>query len=308
MARRSLTVALVACASCARGGGSTTAASTGPESRPSFDWSAPTSSLSFTADEAARRLGSFDYSAQVSWSTTRGAERTQAVEKHLVRQLASGDFRSLVEIDPGTWPGAETGREIVFSGGLTFARSRYAPFRERPTDRGRDARRFRDESFRLAGDLSALLGARLRAEPRGETTALGRRARRFALVLADQPPTSRGAAGGKPDEDTQRRLDFLEGCAPVALQGELLLDDESGVPLAVRLRTTLGQASDPRLRVELDLDARIAALGDAVGGVATPRGALPDERKPRGVARALDQAGLRQRPEPGATEPDDEGE
>ncbi|MBI5069898.1 MAG: hypothetical protein HZB56_16820 [Deltaproteobacteria bacterium] len=343
MARRAL---LLGCtlllAACSRGGGKEARARLEARDRARapvpMDWSHPESALLWDADEAARRLGSLEYSAQVTWSVSRAAPaaaaapapapdaaqapapapaaapeplRVRATERHQVRQLASGDFQALAEVDPGTWSGAESGREVVYAGGMTYARGRYAPFRERPTDRGRDARRFRDESFRLAGEVAGLFGS-LAYEPRGDGSLLGRPARRFGVRLAQAggsalPAPLAYATAAEGDEDTRRRAQLLEERVPLAVEGELWLDAQSGVPLQVRLRGALGQKSDPRLRTEVDLTARLTGWGDTVPSVAAPQGALPDERKPRGVARALEQAGLRKRGQAQEEEPEDEG-
>lgn len=306
-------LAALALGACSRGGGPEARARLEAAAAPaSFDWSRPLAALELDAGEAARRLGSLDYAASVTWTATRGAERLRAVERHEVRQLASGPFRALLELDPGTWPGAESGREVIFVDGMTYAHGRYAPFRQRPTDRGRDARRFRDESFRLGADLARLVGPGLRAVPVGETQVLGRTARRFALSLAREaaapaPPPSQLPAAGY-DEETRRRLDLLEDRVVLVLEGELVLDAETGVPLQVKMKALLGEKADPKVRAELDLDAHLSGWGAVVGAVAAPRNALPDERKPRGVARALDQAGLRQRAEGKAEEPEEEGD
>jgi hypothetical protein len=135
--------------------------------------------------------------------------------------------------------------------------------------------------------------------------------RRFALSLdrgarmPDPPPPPAALPPAGFDEDTRRRLDFLEGCVPLALSGEMALDSGSGVPLLVRMRGALGERADPELRAEFELEARVTAVGGAVGPVTAPR-ALPDERKPRGVARALEQAGLRRRGEARPEEPAEE--
>jgi hypothetical protein len=234
----------------------------------------------------------------------------RATERHQVRQLDGGDFHALAEVDPGSWSGAESGREVVYAGGMTYARGRYAPFRERPTDRGRDARRFRDESFRLAAELAGLFGT-LAYEPRGDGSVLGRPARRFGVKLAEAggsalPAPLAYAPTAEGDDDTRRRARLLEGRVPLALEGELWLDAQSGVPLQVRLRGALGQKADPRLRTEVDLQARVTGWGSMVAAVTAPQGALPDERKPRGVARALEQAGLRKRGQAEEEEPEDE--
>jgi hypothetical protein len=51
------------------------------------------------------------------------------------------------------------------------------------------------------------------------------------------------------------------------------------------------------------LDARVTALGAAVAAVRAPGKVLPDERKPKGVAQALEAAGLKraEKPEPPGT-------
>jgi hypothetical protein len=67
---------------------------------------------------------------------------------------------------------------------------------------------------------------------------------------------------------------------------------------------------DPRLRVQVEVTAEVRALGGQVAAVAPPKGALPDARKPAGVAAALEAAGLKAREQKGdgAAEPGDEPE
>ena len=61
------------------------------------------------------------------------------------------------------------------------------------------------------------------------------------------------------------------------------------------------------LRAEYELTAAVRALGGAVQAVRPPAKARSDERKPKGVARALEAAGLRQRPaEPAGAADEDE--
>ena len=282
---------------------------------PVVDLERPLSALDLDAEEVARRLGSYEWSAAVEWSVTRqgdDAVRVRAVERHRVRQSATGDFEVAAELDPGGGPGSETGKEVVFAGGMTYARARYAPFRERPTDRGRDARRFRDESFRLPADVARLLGDALAVAPAGDVTVLGRPGKRFKLSLARgaaaPPPPARPAGAPAPDDDTKRRLLFLEGKHPASADGELVLDAATGAPLRVRLQAALAVKDQPDVRTSVELLAQVKALGGEVAAIAAPKGALPDERKPAGVAAALDAAGLRKRDEgkAGRAEPADE--
>jgi hypothetical protein len=266
----------------------------------------PDGILGVRADEASARLGSFDWSASATWTVSRpkAGIRLRLAERHRVRQSAAGDFEVESDLDPGEGAGAETGKRVVYANGMTYARSRYAPFgawRERPTDRGRDARRFRDESFGLLADVAALYGAALELTPAGEATFLGRPARRFRISLkagaAANGPSHLGAQpqDGGPDEDTRLRLAFLDGRIPARADGEILADGESGVPLRFVLKGTFQVRDDPDARVDLELAGQMKALGAAAGAVVPPKEVLPDERKPRGVARALEAAGLRKK-------------
>jgi hypothetical protein len=292
--------ALLLAAACARGGDDAAASAAAAAA----DLSDPRRLVALDAGEAARRLGSLEWSGTASFTVTRQGDssaRVHVVERHRVRQLASGDFEVEAEVDAGQGPGAVTGKHVIWTGGLAYARGRFAPWRERPTDRGRDARRFRDESFGLIADLVRLYGPSLSVAPAGEASHLGRRARRFALSLAPAvqaaapPPDGRVFGAGGPDEETRRHLAFLDGRVPAAASGEILLDAATGVPLRARLAGAFGVKDDPRVRVQVDLSAEVRAYGDLVGSVAPPRKALPDARKPAGVAQALELAGLKAR-------------
>ncbi|WP_041453246.1 hypothetical protein [Anaeromyxobacter dehalogenans] len=322
MRRASLALCLAALA-CSRSDPEARARVLGREDRPhepaaaAFDPEHPEAALALDADEAARRLGAFDWTAAAEWTVSAPGEEARQVhvtEHHQLRQSATGEFEVRAEIDPGLGAGSSGGKHVIWTGGATYARALPAPFRERPTDRGRDARRFRDESFRLAGTVAALYGPALRLEPAGEARLLGRAARRYRLSLAPaaKPPAPQPPPPGAPapDPDTARRLAFLQGRVPVAADGELLADAETGVPLRVRLSGAFEVPNAPGVKARLELLAEVKALGGAVGPVAAPAGALPDERKPAGPSTALEAAGLKKRGEEPArpAEPADEGE
>jgi hypothetical protein len=280
-----------------------------------FDFEQPATALAFDADEVARRLGSFEWTAAVEWTVSRegdDAQRVRSVERHRIRQAASGEFEAAADADPGLGPGSESGKELVFAGGRTFARAKHAPFRERPTDHGRDARRFRDESFGAAASVARLFGPAMALSPAGDATALGRPAKRFKVSLASGaapvPATARPAGAPPPDDETKRRLQFLDGRVPVALEGELLLDAATGAPLRIRLAGAFGVKDQPAVRATVDLLAQVKTLGASVAAVSPPKTALPDERKPAGVAAALEAAGLRKRGEDAKKEAEEPAE
>jgi hypothetical protein len=282
-----------------------------------FDWSRPEAALRTGAEETAVRLGSFEWTATVGWTVGRGSsspDRLHVTEHHRVRQLVEGDFEVQSDLDPGQGSGSESGKHVVYAGKMTYARGLYAPFgayRERPTDRGRDARRYRDESYGVLADAAGLLGTGLELKPAGSGTFLSRSARRFTFTLARSGFTSSIARRPEPDdEDTRRRLQFLEGRVPVQASGECLLDADTGVPLKVTLRGVFQVKDAPEVRAELELSAQLKTFGAATPPVLRPKEFLPDERKPKGVARALEAGGLKKRGEAemGREEPAEEAE
>ena len=315
-----LACALAALAGCSRGAAPPASSASSPAAGSGVpaatDWEQPAALLWLDADEAARRLGSFDWSGTASFTVTTQADRTarvHAAERHRVRQSVDGAFEANAEIDEGRGPGGETGKHVLFAGGLTYARAQYAPWRERPTDHGRDARRFRDESFTMAGDLARLFGPALLLTPSGETQLLGRPVRRFGVSLSREPlagggPDPRTFPAGGPDEETRRHLAFLDGRVPVAASGELLFDAATGVPLRTRLSAAFSVKDDPRIRVQVEVAGEVKALGPKVAVVVAPKNALKDSRKPPGVALALERAGFKSRDKAAAAEPADEPE
>jgi hypothetical protein len=297
---RVLLVLLAIAGGACRGGDEPRVPVSQPASAAPFDWKKPRSALDLDAGEAARRIGSFEWTADVTWRVHRGegTRSSSATERHRLVQTADGPFEVESSIDDGRGAGSETGRHVVYVNGTTYAKGRWAPFRERPTDRGRDAQRFRDESFRLAADVAALCGPGLTLVDRGIVTLAGRQARRYALTLdrdaredVVRPATPNGRST---DRDTSLRVELLEGAVAHSVEGELVADAATGVPLRVQVHATLGVPSDAALRAEVTVDARVTSLGARVPAVRAPERSLPDERKPRGVAQALEAAGLKQ--------------
>jgi hypothetical protein len=273
-----------------------------PAAASAFDWDRPADALEAGPDDVASRLGSFEWTAAIEWTVSRDgddAQRVRAVERHRLRQAATGEFEVSAEIDPGLGPGSETGKTVVYTGGMTYARARYAAFRERPTDHGRDARRFRDESFLSARSLARLLGPALELQPAGETQLLRRPARKLTVSLAKAAPRAAAPARATaaPDEDTKRRRAFLDGLRPQSATGEVVLDAATGAPLRVRLAATFAVEGDPRASATVELLAQVKSIGGEVAAVVPPKDALPDERKAAGVAAALEAAGLKKRAE-----------
>jgi hypothetical protein len=268
---------------------------------PRFDPARPLDALLLSAGEVARRMGSFEWTGAADWTIAKDGDdagRVHIAEHHSLRQAATGEFQLDAEVDPGQGPGSIAGKHVIYTGGVTFAHAEHAPFRARPTDHGRDARRFRDESFQLARSLAELYGPALELMPEGETTVLGRAARRYRVALAKAPaPSPPAARTAAPDPDSARHFAFLDGKLPSSVDGELDVDAQTGVPLRVRLAGAFTVKDVPGVRATVELVAQVKAVGAQVAAVTPPAGALPDVRKPPGVAGALEAAGLKKKAE-----------
>ena len=265
----------------------------------SFDPAHPEAALALTADEVAGRLGSFDWAAAVEWSVSRpGASPLHVTEQHRVRQSSTGEFQVRADVDPGLGLPGVQGKEILFVNGMTYARALPAAFRERPTDRGRDARRFREDSFGLVRSVAAMVGPALRIRPDGGEVVLGREALRYRFSLEQVPARAAPPAPAGfqvKDPDTALRQDFLRGSVPGAAEGELSVDAETGAPLRAQLSARFDSPAgkEPGPQVSVVVSAQVKAFGGEVKAIASPADALPDERKPAGPSTALEAAGLK---------------
>lgn len=213
-----------------------------------FDPQKPATALELDADQVARRLGSFDWAGAVEWTVSGPAASVHVTEQHKVRQSVTGEFSVRADVNPGLGSNAVTGKEIVWVGGMTYARALPAPFRERPTDRGRDARRYREDSFGMLRSVAALIGPALRIEADGGGELLGRPALRYRFSLGSSPARASAplpAGYQAKDEDTAVRQGFLRDAVPTAAEGELLLDAQTGVPLRARLQASFRAPPTP---------------------------------------------------------------
>lgn len=288
----------------------------GDEGAAAFDPEHPERALALDADEVANRLGAFQWSGAVEWSIDRpDGVPLHVTEQHALRQSASGAFEVRADVDPGLGPHAVTGKHVIWVDGMTYARALPAPFRQRPTDRGRDARRYREDSFGLVRTVAALVGPALRLVPAGEGEVLGRAARKYRFTLGDAVPREDAAAPAgyqAKDPDTALRQGFLSGGLATRAEGELELDATTGAPLRARLTASFAAPPAGKTaasKVTVTVSTKIAALGGEVKAVAPPPAALPDERKPAGPSAALEAAGLKKRGEERQpAEPSDEGE
>jgi len=160
--------------------------------------------------------------------------------------------------------GQETDRnqgfELVWVKGEAFVKSLYGAFHKRRTDRT-DPLRIREQAMSGLATFDRLArGLKLRNA--GETKSEGRRVVRYAVTgfgaRAGEKETSDLPAVQYPenrtDPDTARRLEVWEKEEPVSVRGTLVVDAETGAPLACDLQGHFkvpGNAQGPAAELHL---------------------------------------------------------
>lgn len=256
--------------------------------------------LGMGAAETTQRLGAHKYHATVTFEWTHGQRSLKLEEVRTLRAGPGGydgDFHATLENS------RDQGMEVLRADGQVYARNRYGKFRHRSRDRGL-AERTREEVFGTLRDVDGLFGGRIALQPKGTAMIEGRTAWRYDVVLGPVREGGSAAMGGKAlpgiqfarsgvDEDTKRRLRFMEEREPVTLEGEVFVDAETSVVLKSRLAGTLTAPGEEtgRLALRLSMTSSVTEIGSDPK-LAAPKDFLPDADKPQGVADALDAFGI----------------
>ncbi|HLV60403.1 MAG TPA: hypothetical protein VKY51_03280 [Fredinandcohnia sp.] len=249
--------------------------------------------LSISAREAAFRIGPHRQEARTRFRWTRGERKVSLDETRLVAVDPGGDFHVLVENDQ------LQGMEWIRLDGISYARSRYAPFRERRRDRG-SSEHVLDEAYRTLPSFHRLVRGAVKFTAAGTEKVEGREAYRYQASLGsprapedrDLPPVVFPEGG--PDEDTRLRLRALETGEPTAVSGTLWVDRASGVPLKAELDATL-RVPDPEGAAELVLSIRLTTskIGEPLGLKIPDH--LEDAPRPPGPVAILEAYGFSRR-------------
>lgn len=262
--------------------------------------------LGISAGEAAARLGPHVQKAQVAFTWTLG-DRTVALKEHRTVALGQGgDFHVVLENDGGQ------GMEWYRVGGISYARNRYAPLRERRRDRG-SSEHVVNSGYGALETFYDVAHRAFRLTPEGTASHRGRPAVKYRVGLGE----ARAAADqeglpevvfpkGGPDADTALRLEVIEKGVPTRLDGVLYVDQATAVPVRADLEAEVkvpGASGEARLVLTVDLD--VEGVGKAPAIVVPDH--LGDEPRPPGVVSVLDAYGL-PRANPREEKKDGEGE
>lgn len=246
--------------------------------------------LAISGPEAAFRIGPHRQEVEARFRWKREDRAVALRETRMIEVDPDGDFHVRVENDE------LQGMEWIRVGGTSYARSRYAKFRERRRDRG-SSEHVLDEAYRGLPTFLRLVHGAVKFSPAGTETLEGREALRYELSLGTPRDRSGDALPpiafpeGGPDEDTRLRLRALDAGEPKKVAGTLWVDRSTGVPLKADIEATVVVADET---ASAELLFSLALTTSKIGGplaIEVPEH-LEDAPRPPGPVSALEAYGF----------------
>jgi len=176
------------------------------------------------------------------------------------KQVSALDDQTLIEVGAdGAFhtlytSSADYGSETLFVGGKLYLRPRYQRWHERAPEEPEEPAAIRDQAFGGIAAAWDLLAPGAELIDRGALQRAGRAGRKIEVRRAAAP------AAAPPERLVQRK--WRETRSIDELSGEVVLDAEKGVPLAVKLTGVIGFTRDGKRRtMKLGLEAAITKIG-----------------------------------------------
>jgi hypothetical protein len=170
---------------------------------------------------------------------------------------------------------ADYGRESTFIAGTLFLRPRYQRWHARAPEQADEPAALRDQYVDAVAATWDLLAPAIELTDRGAVDAAGRPGRKIEIKRAAEPAKA-------PAEPLAQRK-WRETRSIDAVAGEIVLDRDKGVPLAVKLSGTIGFSRDGRrFTMKVAVDSAISGIGSA-SAIAAPSDAevvaTPERRR-----------------------------
>lgn len=178
-----------------------------------------------------------------------GGQSTSLLIEH--SELAVGNDRAFHGVYTNS---ADYGRETIFTGGRLYLRPRYQRWHGRAPDAATEPDELRDNYFAQLAAVWELVAPGAELTDLGPLQVAGRAGRKIEVKLAPTPAQL-------PSEPlTQRKWRELR--AIERLVGTVVLDADSGVPLAAQLSATIGFANNgQQFTMAIELDYKVTAIG-----------------------------------------------
>jgi len=170
---------------------------------------------------------------------------------------------------------ADYGRETTFVDGTLYLRPRYQRWHARDPETPDEPAELRDRYFEAVAATWDLLAPAAELADRGAMEVAGRSGRKIEVTRTADP---RDPAAEPVAQRTWREARSVD-----AVAGEVVLDAERGVPLAVKLTGTIGFTRDGRrFAMKVSVDSAISGIGTAAMVLPPPDGeviATPERRR-----------------------------
>lgn len=203
-------------------------------------------------------LGAHRVRGTSSVEVRRGGEVVDKLsDQTLIALDSGGGFRATLEND------REYGRHAIYAGGALYLRPRYGKYHRRPPTSPAEPARIRGEMFSTVSAYFDLLWNRAELSDRGATTHDGRAARRIDISTAP-------SATERPAESLRQRK-WRESITVEEVEGEVVLDSETGVPLEADIRGSLHFVKGgQRFSMKLAASHEISDIGQVASIEAPP--------------------------------------
>jgi hypothetical protein len=168
-------------------------------------------------------------------------------------QIENGDDGSYRAVYTNS---ADYGRETTFIDGKLYLRPRYQRWHARSPEAPDEPAALRDQYVDPIAATWDLLAPGAELTDRGPVTVAGRAGRKISVQRSPEP--------SKPPAEPVTQRKWRESRSVDAVSGEVVLDTDKGVPLAVKLTGSIGFSRDGRrFAMKVSVDSVISRLGSA---------------------------------------------
>jgi hypothetical protein len=215
------------------------------------------SALALPHHEVAALLGVHTVAiAMATHVTENGKPVTDLDDKTSVELGAKGTFHAIYTNS------ADYGRETTFVGGVLYLRPRYQRWHQRAPETPDEPTQLADQFYDPIVATWELLAPGVELTDKGPAQVAGRAGRKIEVKPAPSPK--------QPAAEPLAQRKWRETRTIDALTGEVVLDAETGVPLAVKLSGTIGFTRDGRrFAMQVSVQSDVTAIGQPAA-IATP--------------------------------------
>jgi hypothetical protein len=201
--------------------------------------------------EIAKVLAAHSYSISSETLVDEAGKRVETLsDRASIESAANGTYHAVYTNS------ADYGREVTFVDGTLYLRPRYQRWHGRAPETPEEPATIRDSFFEAIGATWDLLAPGAELTDGGAATVNGRAGKKVIVKLAPSPR--------QPAVEPLLQRKWREKRTVEAVAGEIVLDAETGLPLAAKLQGIVSFTRDGRrFSMKLNVDGSAAALGDA---------------------------------------------